>query len=69
MEKEVLKVAVDDLEKRKIELIEKFEKTNNAILALQEICIHEFCTDGRVPNYRQCVYCGKEQKEFDEDKG
>jgi hypothetical protein len=64
MDQAVLQVAVEDLEQKRIQLGEQQLKIEKAILALQEICEHEFEPSSRDSHYsyEKCKYCGIEQK-------
>ena len=60
MDQAVLQVAIEDLEKKRVELSEQQVKIKKAIGALQEICEHEFGSGDH--SYNTCEYCGIEQK-------
>jgi len=64
MDQTVLQVAVEDLEKKRIQLGEQQLKIEAAIRSLQEICEHEFEPSNRDSHYsyEKCKYCGIEQK-------
>jgi len=60
MDQQVLKLAVSDLHFRKTELNEQLKKTEEAIIALQEVCKHVFEDDGHPSQHdvEICIYCG-----------
>jgi hypothetical protein len=64
MDQKILKIAIDDLREKIVKLREQDKRLQDGIVALQNICDHEFVPGGRDShyNYEECKYCGIEQK-------
>jgi hypothetical protein len=64
MDQKILKIAIDDLREKIVKLREQDKRLQDGIVALQNICEHEYESSGRDSHhsYEKCIYCGIEQK-------